>query len=304
MFDTAGDLTQIGQFDITQGGTDIFGDFAGAGIELDCTGKLWAVNQTTKVIAVAESNEPPGCKADVAWIDTQPQSVTIPAGTSVTINIAVDASTLTPGLHEAQFLFLTDTPYQVPALPFHVTVAFNDVPEGSFGDPEIHGLAGAGISFGCAPGQFCPADPLTRVVYPTWGLKSAFGSEYDSPNPTGLMFDDLGTKTFGADAAEDAVDRGLMDGCGVRLFCPDAATTKREAAVFTLRMLFGADYVPPAATGMFTDVDAADAPFVEDAVNRGFMSGCGATTFCPAEGLDRASSAIIFVRAFGFRTFP
>lgn len=304
VFDTAGDLTLIGQFDITQGGTDLFGDFSGAGLELDCSGNLWVVNQATQIIAVADSNEPAGCQADLPWVETSPNPVTIPAGGSVEVTVTVDASNLTPGLHEVQLLLQTDTPYDVPAVALHATVAFNDVAEGSFGDAEIHGLAGAGISFGCDPGRFCPSDDLTRVVYPVWGLKAAFGSEYDSPHPTGLLFDDLSPKEFGADFAEDAFTRGLVDGCGVRLYCPDQAVTKREAAVFGLRLLFGAEHEPPPASGLYTDVAPEDAPFVEDAVGRGFIEACGATTFCPGDSVDRASAAVIFVRAFGIRTFP
>jgi hypothetical protein len=62
--------------------------------------------------------------------------------------------------------------------------------------------------------------------------------------------------------------------------------------------------VPPPATGQFGDVTPEDAPFVEDAVARGFMEPCGAGAFCPDDGLSRASGAILFVRSFGFNTFP
>jgi hypothetical protein len=190
----------------------------------------------------------------------------------------------------------------VPPVPFHVTVAFNDVPEGSPGDAEIHGLAGADVSFGCGGGNFCPADDLTRVVFAVWGLRSAFGSEYVPPRATGLPFDDLSPKEFGADFAEDAAALGLIDGCGPRLYCPDDALTRREGAIYSLRLLFGADYVPPPATGLFGDVAPEDAPFVEDAVARGIFEPCGAGAFCPDDGIDRANGAVFLVRAFGFNT--
>jgi hypothetical protein len=304
LFDTAGELTLIGQFEINDGGTPVFADFAGAGLELDCAGNLWAANQVTGEVVVAQSNEPPACDLDLPWIITDPESVTIPAGGSVAISVSVDASSLTPGLREAQLLLRTDTPYDVPPVPFHVTVAFNDVPEGSPGDAEIHGLAGADVSFGCGGGNFCPADDLTRVVFAVWGLRSAFGTEYVPPRATGLPFDDLSPKEFGADFAEEAAALGLIDGCGPRLYCPDDALTRREGAIYSLRLLFGADYVPPPATGLFGDVAPEDAPFVEDAVARGIFEACGAGAFCPDDGIDRANGAIFLVRAFGFNTLP
>jgi hypothetical protein len=300
VFDTAGDLTLIGQFEITDGGTPVFPDFSGAGLELDCAGNLWAVNQVSGEIVVAESNEPPACDLDVPWIGTSPETVTVPAGGSVAVTVSVDASTLTPGLREAQLLLRTDTPYDVPAVALHVTVAFNDVPQGSPGDAEIHGLAGADVSFGCGGGNFCPAEDLTRAVFAVWGLRSAFGTEYVPPRATGLPFDDLSPKEFGSDFAEDAVARGLIDGCGPRLYCPDAALTRGEAAVYVLRLLFGAEYEPPPATGTFGDVPADIAPFVEDAVGRGIFEPCGAGAFCPGDGIDRAGGAVFLVRAFGF----
>ncbi len=297
------DLAIIGQFELTEGGAPAFGEFSQAGLEIDCEGNLWAINQATATIFVADSGETGGCGADLPWLTVTPSTVTVPPGGSATITIAVDASNMTPGLYSAQLLPVTDTPYDVAAVSVQVTVAFLDVPLGSYGDPEIHAFAGAGISYGCGAGNFCPTQLLTRRVYAVWGLRSALGADYVPPRALGLDFDDVAPDSFGADFVEEAAERGYLQPCGERLFCADSPVTRGEAAVVVLRLLEGAEYVPPPAEGVFGDVPADWAPFVEETWRRGIMDACGPTSFCPSAGSTRADHAIWLVRAFDFPMF-
>jgi len=39
---------------------------------------------------------------------------------------------------------------------------------GSWAEPAINALAAAGITSGCAPGRFCPTDPVTRAEMATF----------------------------------------------------------------------------------------------------------------------------------------
>ncbi len=298
------DLVIIGQIELTDGGVPVFGDFDHAALELDCSGNLLAIDQTAKVMYVADSGEPAGCRTDVAWLSTAPASVTVPANATRTITVRVDAAGLPPGLYQATLLPLTDTPYDVPAIGVDVTVAFLDVPAGSYGDAEIHGLAGAGITYGCGAGNFCPLALMDRRVYAVWGLRSALGASYVPPRAFGLMFADVAPDSFGADFIEDGAAQGYFEGCGEGTFCPDAVVTRRQAAVTVLKLLEGPTYVPPPATGQFSDVGPAAAPYVEETVRRGIMEPCSATAFCPGGTTNRADHAIWLVRAFGFRTFP
>lgn len=298
-----GALEVIGQFELRDGATPLFGDFAHAGLELDCAGNLIAVDQQAKMMYVAQTGEAGGCRSDVAWLSTNPTTVTVPAGQSRTVTVTVDAANLAPGLYQAQLLAMTNTPYDVPAVGVNALVAFLDVPAGSYGDAEIHGLAGAGITYGCGAGNFCPTALMTRRVLAVWGLRSALGAAYVPPRAMGVPFDDVAPDSFGADFVEDAAARGLMAPCGERLFCADNAVTRGEAAVTMLRLYEGAEYVPPAAVGVFTDVPAALAPFVEEAWRRGIIDECGATTFCPSAASNRADHAIWLVRSFGLPTF-
>ena len=137
----------VGTIEINDGGVPLFGDFGHAGLELDCAGNLIAVDQQTKRLYVARTGEPAGCSMDVEWLSETPTMLNVPAGQSRTVTVRVDASNLAPGLYQAQLLVETNTPYDVPAVGVTALVAFLDVPAGSRGDGEIHGLAGGGITF-------------------------------------------------------------------------------------------------------------------------------------------------------------
>jgi hypothetical protein len=71
-------------------------------------------------------------------------------------------------------------------------------------------------------------------------------------------------------------------------------------AVFLLRALRGPGFVPPAATGMFTDVavSSAYAPWIEQIARDGVTGGCGAGRYCPANAVNRGQMAVFLVKAF------
>jgi hypothetical protein len=73
-------------------------------------------------------------------------------------------------------------------------------------------------------------------------------------------------------------------------------------AVFLLRSKHGAGYTPPAVgTGTgFSDVDPAywAAAWIKQLVAEGIATGCGASTYCPADPVTRAQMAVFLVRTF------
>ena len=74
--------------------------------------------------------------------------------------------------------------------------------------------------------------------------------------------------------------------------------------MFFLRMLNGADYVPPDAVGIFADVvvDAWYARWVEAGYTAGLLPACEETPelkICPMDPLDRAMGAYMMVQAKG-----
>ena len=70
---------------------------------------------------------------------------------------------------------------------------------------------------------------------------------------------------------------GITGGCAAGKFCPGDPLTLGAAAVFFVKAKHGAAFVPPAATGVFTDVPTSTtlAPFVELLEREGLATGCG-----------------------------
>ena len=88
VLDVANNYAVLGQFSVNQG----FGGYAGAGLEFDCDGNLWALDLNTNTVYQFGSGEAASiCHRDVSWVSTQPVSGTL--GTGVGPAGAGDAST-------------------------------------------------------------------------------------------------------------------------------------------------------------------------------------------------------------------
>ena len=89
-------------------------------------------------------------------------------------------------------------------------------------------------------------------------------------------------------------------------FCPGEAIDRATMAVWTVRVLDGADPAPVAST-RFADVDATHphAEFIERLAELGVTNGCGdGTTFCPDRTVTRAQVAAVLSRAFNLAEGP
>jgi hypothetical protein len=71
-------------------------------------------------------------------------------------------------------------------------------------------------------------------------------------------------------------------------------------AVFLLVAKHGTGYTPPVATGVFSDVPAANAyaPWIEQLAAEGITGGCGGGKYCPKLVVNRAQMAVFLVKAF------
>jgi hypothetical protein len=91
---------------------------------------------------------------------------------------------------------------------------------------------------------------------------------------------------------------GITAGCGGGDYCPALAVTRAQMAVFLLRSLYGATYVPPPAVGVFLDVPASDplAPWIEKLYDLGITAGCGGGNYCPTSPVTRGQMAVFLLR--------
>ena len=181
---------------------------------------------------------------------------------------------------------------------------FLDVPLSHPFHDAIHTVASNGITAGCGNGNFCPNDAITRAQMAVFLLKAEHGATYAPPPASGALFGDVPTSAFAAAWIEQLAAEAISTGCGGGNYCPDAAVTRAQMAVFLLKADLGSGYSPPPATGtVFSDVPAGAfaAAWIEELQARGITSGCGSGKFCPASVNTRGQMAVFLVSTFSLQ---
>ena len=102
-------------------------------------------------------------------------------------------------------------------------------------------------------------------------------------------------------------ETGLTTGCSISplKFCPWDKLPREQVAIFGLKLKYGKDYLPPAATGtVFADMKNVNyyaTAWTEQAYKDGLMSSCGTSggkpMFCPTTLVSRGYAAHIIVLA-------
>jgi hypothetical protein len=140
-------------------------------------------------------------------------------------------------------------------------------------------------------------------------LKSRFGSTFVPPPATGLIFTDVPITNPFAAWIEALFLLGITGGCSggpppaPMQFCPDAIVNRQQMAVFLLKTLEGASYLPPDAVGIFNDVPTGNpfARWIEELYNRQVTGGCvpSPLQYCPLNQTNRQQMAAFLVKTFG-----
>jgi hypothetical protein len=307
VLDANDDYNVLGAFQVTDGGSPVFGDFEQAGMELDCVGNLWAINQATQVVYRIDAGEPASCELDIPWFEAVPSSGVVPAnGGTFPVSAEWTAGSLLPGLQQAQLAVTTDTPYDLPAIPVSLTVRFLDVPDANQFEAYIYGAAGAGVMFGgppvCAPGilYFCPDGDVTRADMAGY-LWRAINGRNTPPPVYQNVFTDVTFNSYNSFYIQGIYDLGITAGCGDgTTYCPDDVNTRAQMSVFIWKGEHGDD-PPPACSGVFDDVPCPSlfADYIEGLFNEGVTAGCGNDNFCPNDPISNGQMAVFLVKGFG-----
>ena len=101
----------------------------------------------------------------------------------------------------------------------------------------IEQLAAENITAGCAGGNFCPGNLVTRAQMAVFLLKTEHGSSYVPPACTGI-FGDVACPSPFANWIERLAAEGVTGGCGGGNYCPANPNTRGQMAVF-LAKTFG-----------------------------------------------------------------
>jgi S-layer homology domain len=99
---------------------------------------------------------------------------------------------------------------------------------------------------------------------------------------------------------ETLLHSGVTAGCNPSRYCPAAAITRSQMAVFLLKGKLGSAYAPPPGSGaMFADVPpgAFAVDWIEDLAESGISAGCGGPYFCPGSAVTRAQMAVFLLKA-------
>lgn len=184
--------------------------------------------------------------------------------------------------------------------------AFSDLPPGDWATPFILAIYNAGITGGCSvsPRNYCPGGVVTREQMAVFLERALNGGDFVPPPAVGL-FSDMPAGSWAAPWAEQLSADGITGGCTLSplQYCPTANVTRAQMAVFLLRARYGASYVPPAATGVFSDVPVSHwaAAWIERLHAEGITGGCSLSPpgYCPESSVTRAEMAVFLTRTFG-----
>jgi hypothetical protein len=71
-------------------------------------------------------------------------------------------------------------------------------------------------------------------------------------------------------------------------------------AVFLLKTEHGSAWVPPAASGQFSDVPPSNAfaAWIEALADEGITAGCGAGKYCPSQATKRGQMSVFLTKTF------
>jgi hypothetical protein len=171
---------------------------------------------------------------------------------------------------------------------------FSDVLTQHWAHDYIMGIYNAGITGGCSdnPRQFCPDQPVTRGQMAVF-IEAALGHP---ANTCSGRFTDVAPDDPFCGFIERLADDGITGGCRDNDYCPDAAVTRSQMAVFIEAALGNSANV---CAGRFGDVSLAHpfCGFIERLADDGITGGCGGANFCPDLPVTRAQMAVFLMAA-------
>lgn len=225
------------------------------------------------------------------------------AATGVVVNgatqITIDVPALAPGA--VYPLTVTEPGPASGTLANGWFADFSDVPGGLPFHAFVEKLVRNSITAGCGGGNYCPGNPATRAQMAVFLLRSNDGPAYTPPACAAPAFADVPCSSGFAIWVNELAARGVTAGCGGGNYCPTAAVTRDQMAVFLLRTREGLAYTPPACvTPTFGDVPCSSgfAKWINELAARGITAGCGGGNYCPTSAVTRGQMAVFLSTTF------
>lgn len=157
---------------------------------------------------------------------------------------------------------------------------------GHFFHDEIVWLSALGVTTGCATGEYCPNDELTRAQMATFLARAL-----NLPAASTDHFTDDGGSVHEPNINALA-EAGIAAGCDVGLFCPSDELTRAQMASLVARA-FGLS----GGTDAFgDDGGSVHEPNINALASTGITSGCAEGLFCPSDPITRGQMAAFLYR--------
>ena len=182
----------LGGFNLMNGSAKAFSDYSQAGLELDCSGNLWSVDQTAAKVYIAASGESDVCAWQLSpWVTATPAAGSVAPGGITDVSVSIDASGLASGVYNSYLRITNSAPYGPLIVPITLNLtAMNrlTVTRSGTGAGTVT-TSPAGISCGsdCAE-AFYPGTLVRLTATPAAGsVFSGWGGEADCADGTIIM---------------------------------------------------------------------------------------------------------------------
>ena len=187
----------------------------------------------------------------------------------------------------------------------HIGDSFGDVPRASGFYRFVETLLHHGVTGGCSATQYCPLGGTTREQMAVFVLVAKEGAGYVPPACTTPMFNDVPASSPYCRWIEELARRGVVNGCGGGNYCPAAAVSREQMAVFVLLTKEPGLAPPACGTPMFNDVPASSTfcRWIEELARRGVVTGCGGGNYCPTAAVTREQMAVFISVTFGLALY-
>jgi hypothetical protein len=186
----------------------------------------------------------------------------------------------------------------------HVGDSFDDVPRANPFYRFVETLFHHGVTGGCGAAAYCPASSTTREQMAVFMLRNVDPANPPPCAPPNLFADVPETSPF-CRWIEELARRGVVGGCGGGNYCPTAAVTREQMAVFVLRTLDPALNPPPCTVPIYNDVPATSGfcRWIEELTRRGVVTGCGGGNYCPTNPVTREQMGVFISATFGLTLY-
>ncbi len=222
----------------------------------------------------------------------------------------------------------------------HIGDSFADVPRSQAFYKKIEAILHAGVTSGCTPTLYCPAQAVPRDQMAIFLAKVIAGGGVNVPVTGqvngrdyrcngGLSGESVFTDVSPSDPACKHIHyiaaQNVTLGCSATQFCPNDLVSRDGMAAFIAKSYVApnggssipAIYGPDPVTGLsyscdvhapnthFSDVPVADpfCKFVHYLWARGFVGGCSATAYCPTGLVARDAMAKFLVNTFDLKLY-